>query len=128
MPSKTRRNILALIGGGVALGLTSGAVVATQSEDTPFVIVNNQTNSDQSVTTEIHTAGEEDVLVDDTQTIAAGSNQSYTDLVAGEPLLVTVRTDSGVEETHRWTSTAAENALGVGLTTDQIDFTLATPP
>jgi hypothetical protein len=127
MPSNTRRNILALVGSGVALGLTGGAIASTQPEETPFVVVNNQTNSDLSVTTRIRTAEKEDELVDATQTIPADGDQSYTDLVAGEPLLVTVRIDEGVKETYRWTSTAAKNALGVGITTDGIGFEAATP-
>lgn len=128
MPSKTRRNMLALLSGGVALGLTGSVVVSAMPKDTPLVVVNNQMNSEQSVTTVIRTAGKEEVLVDDTQTIPANGDQSYTELVADEPLLITVRIDDSLEETYRWTSTAGENALGVGITTDQIGFEVATPP
>ena len=128
MPSKTRRNVLALLGGGVVLGLTGSAVVYAQPETTPLVIVNNQTNSDQVVTTVIRTAGEDETMVDDTQTISAGDEQGYTELVADEPLLVTVRADNGLEETYRWTATDAANGLGVGITTNNIGFEVATPP
>lgn len=128
MPSKTRRNVLALIGGGVVLALTGSAVVYAQPETTPLVIVNNQTNSDQVVTTVIRTAGEDETMVDDTQTISAGDEQGYTELVADEPLLVTVRADTGLEETYRWTATDAANGLGVGITTNNIGFEVATPP
>jgi len=128
MPSKTRRNMLALLGGGVALGLAGSAVVSAMPEDTPLVVVNNQMNNEQSVTTVIRTAEKEEVLVDDTQTIPAKGEQAYTGLVADEPLMITVRIDNGLEETYRWTSTAGENALGVGITADQIGFEVATPP
>jgi len=101
--------------------------VYAQPEKTPLAIVNNQTNTDQVVTSTIRTAGEDETLVDDTQTISVDDEQGYTELVADKPLIVTVRTDSGLEETYRWTATAAENGLGVGITTDGIDFTVATP-
>ena len=127
MPSKTRRNLLLLLGGGVAVGLTGSAVVYAQPETTPLVIVNNQMNSDQLVTTTIWTTGEDETIVDDTQTIPAGDEQGYTELVADEPLMITVRTDSGLEETFQWTETAEENGLGVGITTDGIGFEVATP-
>ena len=127
MPSKTRRNLLALLGGGVAVGLAGSAVVYVQPETTPLVIVNNQMNSDQLVTTTIRTIGEDETIVDDTQTISAGDEQGYTELVADEPLMITVRTDSGLEETFQWTETAEENGLGVGITTDGIGFEVATP-
>lgn len=128
MPSKTRRNILALLGGGVVLGLTGSAVVYAQPETTPLVIVNNQTNSDQVVTTVIRTAKEDETMVDDTRTISAGDEHGYTELVADEPLSVTVRVDNGLEETYRWTTTDAANGLGVGITTNNIGFEVATPP
>ncbi|WP_188128090.1 hypothetical protein [Halorubrum xinjiangense] len=128
MPSKTRRSILALLGGGVALGLTGGAVAYAQPATTPLVIVNNQTGSDRVVTTVIRTAENDEVLVDDTRRIPASDEQGYTDLVADEPLLITVRTDNGLEETYRWTATDPENGLGIGIATDGIGFEVATPP
>ena len=125
MPSKTRRNLLALLGGGVAVGLTGSAVVYVQPETTPLVIVNNQMNSDLLVTTTIRT-GEDETIVDDIQTIPAGDEQGYTELVADEPLVITVRTDNGLEETFQWTETAEENGLGVGITTEGVGFEVAT--
>lgn len=128
MPSKTRRNFLALLSGGIAIGLTGSAVASEIPEDTPLVVVNNQMKNEQSVTTKIRTAENEEVLIDDTQSIPAKGDVSYTDLPADKPLLITVGIDSGVEKTYRWASTAGENALGVGITSDQIGFEVATPP
>ncbi|MEF8780235.1 MAG: hypothetical protein V5A46_06125 [Haloferacaceae archaeon] len=128
MPSKTRRNLIVLLGGGVAVGLGGGAIASARPEPTPIVIVNNQTSSDREVTTLIRTVGGDETLVDDTRTIPASDERGYTDLVADEPLLVTVRTDTGLEETYRWTATAAENGLGIGITADGIGFEVATPP
>lgn len=128
MPSTTRRNVLALLGGGVVIGLAGGAVAYTQPDQTPFVIVNNQLRSAQVVTVQIRTADTGEILMDDTWTIPAGDEQGYTDLVADKPLLVTVRTDTGLEKTYSWTTLAGDNGLGVGITADGIGFEVATPP
>lgn len=127
MPSKTRRKILALVGGGIAIGSLGGAVAHAKPDTTPTVIVNNQTSTEQVVTTVIRTAEADEILVDDRQTIPADDEQGYTDLVADEPLIVTVRTEDGLEETYRWKATDPENGLGVGITEDQIGFAVATP-
>lgn len=128
MPSTTRRNVLALLGGGVVIGSAGGAVAYARPDRTPFVIVNNQLPSAQVVTVMIRTADTDEILIDDTRTIPADDEQGYTDLVADEPLLVTVRTDNGSEKTYSWTSPAGNDGLGVGITADGIGFEVATPP
>lgn len=128
MPSITRRKVVALLTGCVALGTVGGAVAHTTRKNAPHLIVNNQTENEQGVTTIIRTAADGEVLVDDTVSVPANDDRGYTGLVANEPLEVAIRTETGQENTYRWERTDSENALSVGITTDEIGFVVATPP
>ena len=128
MPSITRRNVVAALTGCIALGAIGGAVARTTQKNAPHLIVNNQTERELDVTTVIRTVEDSEVLVDDTASISANGDHGYTGLAANESLEVTVRTESGLENTYRWAETDPENALSVGVSTDEIDFVVATPP
>jgi hypothetical protein len=128
MPSITRRRALTLLTGCVTLGAIGGAVAHSTRKDAPHLIVNNQTERELDVTTVIRTAEDGEVLVDDTAAISANGDHGYTGLAANEPLDVTIRTDTGLENTYRWERTDPENALSIGITTDEIGFVVATPP
>ena len=128
MPSITRRRTISLLTGCVALGTIGGAVAHTTQKDAPHLIVNNQTDSELDITTVIRTVEDSEVLVDDTTSIPANDDNGYTDLPSNEPLDVTIRTGTGLENTYRWEETDSENALSVGVSTDEIGFVVATPP
>ncbi len=128
MPSLTRRKAMTLLTGCVALGAVGGAVAHTTAKNAPHLIVNNQTESELDITTVIRTAEDGAVLVDDTASIPANHDHGYTGLAANEPLAVTVRTDTGLENTYRWEETDPENALSIGVSMDEIGFVVATPP
>ena len=128
MPSLTRRKAMTLLTGCVALGAVGGVVAHTTAKNAPHLIVNNQTESELDITTVIRTVEDSEVLVDDTASISANGDHGYTGLAANEPLNVTIRTETGVENTYRWEETDPENALSVGVSTDEIGFVVATPP
>ena len=60
--------------------------------------------------------------------ISANGDHGYTGLAANEPLDVTIRTETGLENAYRWEETNPENALSVGVSTDNIGFFVAKPP
>jgi hypothetical protein len=128
MPSLTRRRTITLFTGCVALGAIGGAVAHTTQKNAPHLIVNNQTETELDITTVIRTVEDSEVLVDDTASIPANGDHGYTDLASNEPLEVTVRTESGLENAYRWEETDPENALSVGVSADEIGFVVATPP
>jgi len=128
MPSITRRKAITLLSGCVALGAIGGAVAQTTRKNAPHLIVNNQTESELDTTTVIHTAEDGEELVNDTASISANGDHGYTDLAANEPLDVKIRTDTGLENSYRWERTDPENALSIGVSTDEIGFVVATPP
>jgi|GEM_PF-2414230 len=128
MPSITRRKAVTLLAGVVSVGAIGSAVAHTTRKDAPHLIVNNQTETELAVTTVIRTATDGEVLVDDTTPISAKGDHGYTGLAANEPLDATIRTDTGLENTYRWERTDPENALSVGVSTDEIGFAVATPP
>ncbi len=128
MPSTTRRRTITLITGCVALGAIGGAVAHTTQKNAPHLIVNNQTESQLDITTVIRTVEDSQILVDDTASIPANDDHGYTGLASNEPLNVTIRTGTGLENTYRWEETDPENALSIGVSTDEIGFVVATPP
>ena len=128
MPSITRRRTIGLLTGCVALGAIGGVVAHTTQKNAPHLIVNNQTDSELDITTVIRTVEDSEVLVDDTTSISANDDHGYTDLASNELLDVTIRTGTGLENTYRWEKTDPENALSVGVSTDEIGFVVATPP
>ena len=127
MPSITRRKAITLLSGCVALGAIGGAVAHTTQKNAPHLIVNNQTGSELDVTTVVRTAEDGEALVDDTASVPANDDHGYTGLPANEPLDVTIRTN-GLENSYRWEQTVPENALSIGVSTDEIGFAVATPP
>lgn len=128
MPSITRRKAAAALIGCVALGATGGAVAHTTQKNAPHLIVNNQTENELDITTIIRTVGGGEVLVEDTASIPTNDDHGYTGLAADEPLDVTIRTETGLENTYRWERTDPENALSIGVSTDEIGFVVARPP
>jgi len=128
MPSITRRRTIGLLTGCVGLGAIGGAVAHTTQKNAPNLIVNNQTKRELDITTVIRTVEESEVLVDDTTSIPANGDHGYTGLASNELLDVTIRTETGLENTYRWEETDPENALSVGVSTDEIGFVVATPP
>jgi len=128
MPSITRRRTIGLLTGCVALGAIGGAVAHTTQKNAPHLIVNNQTERELDITTVIRTIEDSEELVNDTASIPANGDHGYTGLAANEPLDVTIRTETGLENTYRWEETDPENALSVGVSTDEIGFVVATPP
>ncbi|PHQ38925.1 hypothetical protein DJ69_08975 [Halorubrum persicum] len=128
MPSITRRSTIGLFTGCLALTAIGGAVAHTTQKNAPHLIVNNQTEREQDITTVIHSVEDSEVLVDDTAPIPANGDHGYTGLASNEPLSVTIRTETGLENTYRWDKTGPENALSVGVSTDDIGFVVATPP
>lgn len=128
MPSITRRKASALLTGCVALGAIGGVVAQTTQTNTPQLIVNNQTESELDITTVVRTAEDSEKLVDDTASIPANRDHGYTGLAANEPLEVTIRTDTGLKNSYRWERTDPENALSIGVSTDEVGFVVATPP
>ncbi|MGQ3330488.1 hypothetical protein [Halorubrum sp. FL23] len=128
MPSITRRSTIGLFTGCVSLIAIGGVAAHTTQKNAPHLIVNNQTKREQDITTVIHTVEDSEVLVDDTASIPANGDHGYTSLASNEPLDVTIRTETGLENTYRWEETDPENALSVGVSTDEIGFVVATPP
>ncbi|SDZ78791.1 hypothetical protein SAMN04488065_0315 [Haloplanus vescus] len=128
MPSITRRKAISLLTGCVALGAIGGVVAHTTQKDAPNLLVNNQTDSELQVTTVIRTADDGEVIVDDTASISANGDHGYTGLAANEPLDVTIRTNTGLENSYRWEQTNPENTLSVGISADEIGFVVAMPP
>ena len=128
MPSITRRKVLITLAGCVAIGGFGGAVAHTTQKNAPHLIVNNQTKHELDITTVIRTVENNEILVDDTASISADGDHGYTGLAANEPLDVTIRTENGLENTYRWEETDPENALSIGVSTDEIGFIVATPP
>lgn len=128
MPSITRRKTIGLLTCCVGLGAIGGAVAHTTQKNAPHLIVNNQMKRELDITTVIRTVEDSEVLVDDTATIPVNGDHGYTGLVSNEPLDVTIRTETGLENTYRWEETDPENALSIGVSTDEIGFVVATPP
>jgi len=128
MPSITRRKTIGLLTGCVALGAIGGAVAHTTQKNAPHLIVNNQTKRELDITTIIRTVEDSEVLVDDTASIPANGDHGYAGLASNEPLNVMIRTETGLENTYRWEDTDPENALSIGVSTDEIGFVVATPP
>jgi len=128
MPSITRRKTIGLLTGCVALGAIGGAVAHTTQKNAPHLIVNNQTKRELDITTIIRTVEDSEVLVDDTASIPANGDHGYAGLASNEPLDVMIRTENGLENTYRWEDTDPENALSIGVSTDEIGFVVATPP
>ncbi|MDZ5810805.1 hypothetical protein U4E84_05530 [Halorubrum sp. AD140] len=128
MLSITRRKTIILLTGCVALGAIGGAVAQTTQKNAPHLIVNNQTERELDITTVIYTAEDAEELVNDTTSIPVNRDHGYTGLAANEPLDVTIRTDTGLENSYRWERTDPENALSIGVSTDEIGFVVATPP
>jgi hypothetical protein len=128
MPSITRRRTIGLFTGCAALTAIGGAVAHTTQKNAPHLIGNNQTKRELDITTVIRTVDDSEVLVDDTASVPANGDHGYTGLASNEPLDVTIRTETGLENTYRWEETDPENALSIGVSTDEIGFVVATPP
>ncbi|EMA18989.1 hypothetical protein [Haloarcula argentinensis] len=128
MPSITRRKTIGLLTGCVTLTAIGGAVAYTTQKNAPNLIVKNQTKRELDITTVIRTADDNEVLVDDTASIPAKHDDGYTNLASNEPMDVTIRTETGLENTYRWEETDPENALSVSVSTDEIGFVVAKPP
>lgn len=123
----TRRRSLLLLGGFGGL-MATGVLAFVDPFNTPLILITNRTDRDVRVTTMVRSEPDDRIVVNDSMSIGVGQTESYSELIAGEPLIVTLRTGHGLEQRIRWTKTDPENGLSIVINPSSIGYSVATPP
>ncbi|WP_135365405.1 hypothetical protein [Halosimplex halophilum] len=120
-----RRRVLASV--AAVAGSAAGAGCAGLGSGVTDITLDNESESEQTVTLVVTPTDGGDPLLDETVTLDAGGGTGYEEVVGDETVEVRVSVEGGPEETHEWSDTETDShGLYIDVTGESISFTEGT--